>query len=78
MEFLKNVPTIVFNCATMDIELAEKMFNRRIDLLLEKRKELENKIYCYIYIFYLIVLNYINSISISLSELLELTKMLNI
>ena len=46
MEFLKDIPTIVFNCATTDIELAEKMFNKKIELLLEDRKKLENKIYC--------------------------------
>ncbi len=46
MEFLKDIPTIVFNCATTDINLAEKMFNREIDLLLEDKKKLENKIYC--------------------------------
>ncbi len=45
LSFLNEIPTIIFNCATTDIDITEKMFNREIDLLLEDSTELENKIY---------------------------------
>ncbi len=45
ISFLQAVPTIIFDCATTDISIAEKIFNREIDLLLRDKVELENKIY---------------------------------
>lgn len=45
MSLLHEIPTIIFNCATTDISITEKLFNREIDLLLQDKIELENKIY---------------------------------
>jgi len=45
ISLLHEIPTIIFNCATTDIGIAEKLFNREIDLLLQDKIELENKVY---------------------------------
>jgi hypothetical protein len=45
MSFLNEVPTIIFNCATTDIGIVEKMFQREPDLLIKDTSTLENKVY---------------------------------
>ena len=44
MNFLDGVDTLVFNCATTDVKLAEKMFGREFNLVIEDTGNINNDI----------------------------------
>lgn len=46
LDFLQNIDSIMFNCATTDIKVAEKMFGFEFDQIYKETNELKNDIYC--------------------------------
>lgn len=45
LDFLKDVETLIFNCATTKLSLAENTFGRKFDAVIKDEEELKNPIY---------------------------------
>jgi len=45
LDFLQQVETVIFNCATTRISVAEKMFNREFEIVILDGEKLENRIF---------------------------------
>ncbi|KKL68113.1 hypothetical protein LCGC14_2128240, partial [marine sediment metagenome] len=45
LEFLKNIETLIFNCATTKLSLAENTFGRKFDAIIKDKEVMENPIY---------------------------------
>ncbi|NVM19432.1 MAG: hypothetical protein HWN80_17155 [Candidatus Lokiarchaeota archaeon] len=45
LDFLQQIETVVFNCATTKLSVAEKMFNREFEIIILDGERLENRIF---------------------------------
>lgn len=45
ISFLQDVPTLIFNCATTKLSMAEKVFGRKFNDVITSDRKLQNKIY---------------------------------